>query len=227
MASQALRQFIEQVERENPSDVVRIQKGVSRFFEATAIALELERQGRNPILIFEDIEGSNIPVVMGIYETRQRFAQALGVPEEKLTEEWLHRGEHPIKPSLISKAPIKEVVSVGDDVDLASLPVLTHFQQDGGPYITAGILVAKDPDTGVVNASFHRLQVKGRDRFGVSLHSRRHLWDYQRRAEEGGQPLEVAIVIGAHPLSLSEEDYGKGLLTWTNTRWSGVSWEVL
>lgn len=200
MAYQTLMDFIGQVEKENAGDVFRIKNRVSRSFEATAIALELERQGKNPIIIFENIEGSKIPVVMGIYGTRQRFAQALGVPKEMLMEEWLHRGENPIKPNLISKGPVKEVFSVGKDIDLETLPILTHFQQDAGPYITAGILVAKDPDTGVVNASFHRLQVKGRDKLGVSLHSRRHLWDYQRRAEEAGQPLEVAIVIGVHPL---------------------------
>jgi UbiD family decarboxylase len=52
----------------------------------------------------------------------------------------------------------------------------------------------------VRNASFHRLQLRGPRRLGTSLHSRRHLWDYQRRAEERGEALPVAIVIGAHPL---------------------------
>lgn len=200
MVFQGLKEFIEQVEKKNAGDVLRIRDRVSRTFEATAIALELERQGRNPILIFENIEGSRIPVVMGIYGTRQLIAQALDVPQEKLMEEWLRREGHRVKPDLVTTAPVKDVAFVEKDVDLGALPILTHFQQDAGPYITAGILVAKDPDTGTINASFHRLQIKGRSTLGVSLHSRRHLWDYQRRAEEAGHPLEVAIVIGAHPL---------------------------
>jgi len=61
-------------------------------------------------------------------------------------------------------------------------------------------VVAKDPDTSVRNASFHRMQLRGKNRLGTSLHSRRHLWDYQRRAEERGEAVPVAVVIGAHPL---------------------------
>jgi len=85
-------------------------------------------------------------------------------------------------------------------VDLGLLPIFRHFSEDGGPYITNGIVVAKDPDTGVRNASFHRMQLRGPNRLGTSLHSRRHLWDYQRRAEEHGQALAVSVVVGAHPL---------------------------
>jgi 2,5-furandicarboxylate decarboxylase 1 len=61
-------------------------------------------------------------------------------------------------------------------------------------------VVARDPDTGVRNASFHRMQLRGPNRLGTSLHSRRHLWDYQRRAEQRGQALPVSVVVGAHPL---------------------------
>lgn len=200
MKSKTLQEFIDQVEKENPKDIIRIKERVSRSFEPTAIALELERQGRNPVIIFENVEGAKIPVVMGIFSSRERFAQALGIEKEKLVEEWLLRSENLIKPEIVSRAPIKDVVYTGKDVNLEVLPILTHFKQDAGPYITAGILIARDPDTGVINASFHRLQVKERNKLGVSLHSRRHLWDYQRRAEESGKPLEVAIVIGAHPL---------------------------
>ncbi len=88
----------------------------------------------------------------------------------------------------------------GDNVDLGVLPIMTHFTEDAGPYITNAIVVANDPDTGVRNASFHRMQVKGRNVLGTSLHSRRHLWNYAQRAQERGEDLPVSIVIGAHPL---------------------------
>jgi UbiD family decarboxylase len=95
---------------------------------------------------------------------------------------------------------VKEVVLTGADVDLTRLPIIRHFSEDAGPYITNAIVVARDPETGVRNASFHRMQLRSPTRLGTSLHSRRHLWDYQRRAEERGLPLPVAVVIGAHPL---------------------------
>jgi UbiD family decarboxylase len=95
---------------------------------------------------------------------------------------------------------VQDVVLTGEDVDLGMLPIMRHFTEDAGPYITNAIVVANDPDTGVRNASFHRMEVKGRDLIGTSLHSRRHLWNYAQRAEERGEDLPIAIVIGAHPL---------------------------
>jgi 2,5-furandicarboxylate decarboxylase 1 len=74
-----------------------------------------------------------------------------------------------------------------------------HFIQDAGPYITAGMVAARDPDTGVSNLAYVRLQVKGPRRLGASVHSRQHTWDYLRRAEARGQDLPVAVVLGAHP----------------------------
>jgi 2,5-furandicarboxylate decarboxylase 1 len=67
--------------------------------------------------------------------------------------------------------------------------------------------VAKNPDSGIRNASFHRMQIKGRNLLGTSLHSRRHLWNYARRAEELGQDLPVVVIIGCHPLMT----FGSGL----------------
>jgi 4-hydroxy-3-polyprenylbenzoate decarboxylase len=60
-------------------------------------------------------------------------------------------------------------------------------------------VVAKDPDTGVYNLSYHRMQLQGPNQFGISLHSRGHLWDYFRRAQLKGQDLEVAVIVGCHP----------------------------
>src|SRR5215471_3558309 len=117
------------------------------------------------------------------------------------------RGERRLAPVLRQSGPVREVVKRGAEVDLSELPIIDHFTEDAGPYITNGIVVAKDPDTGVRNASFHRMELRGRNRVGTSLHSRRHLWDYQRRAEERSEALAVAVVIGAHPLF----HFGSGL----------------
>src|SRR5262249_4342746 len=117
-----------------------------------------------------------------------------------LDAEWLAREARRVAPVLRTRGPIHDVVVTGADVDLGRLPIFRHFTEDAGPYVTNGIVVAKDPDTGVRNASFHRLRVKGPARLGTSLHSRRHLWDYQRRAEARGEAVPVSIVIGAHPL---------------------------
>src|SRR5690606_29686762 len=162
----------------------------------------------SPILWFENVRGSRFPVVMNLYGRRERFAFALGVPEDRLIETWAGIDAAPIPPTVVDTGPVLDVVATGDAVDLGTLPIMRHFVEDGGPYLTNAMFVAKDPETGVRNASFHRLQVNGKTRFGTSLHSRRHLWNYARKAQEMGlQELPVVIVVGCHPLIT----FGSGL----------------
>ena len=91
-------------------------------------------------------------------------------------------------------------VALGDDVDLAALPLITHFESDLGPYITNGILVAEDPVTGVGNLSYHRAVVLSRTTLGTSLHSRGDIWRMHQNAADTKTTLPVAMVLGAHPL---------------------------
>jgi UbiD family decarboxylase len=195
-----LRDFIKTVENEDPEKILRISTPVKDKYEITSYALELEKIGKTPILIFDKVGDYKMPVVCNIFASRKRYAIALGVSEDLLMQEWIKLGEIEIEPIELNYGPIKEEVKTGNEVDLSKLPILTHFKEDAGPYITSGIIIAKHPITGVRNASIHRMQLKGKNKLGVSLHSRRHLWEYQRIAEEQGRDLEVAVVIGANPL---------------------------
>jgi UbiD family decarboxylase len=198
--SQDLRSFLTELEAKSPDQVWRLEDEIDGAYDIAALLWELERRGELPVVWCERVPGAAMPLVTNVFADRRRYAAALGVPPDALAEEWLRRGEKRIPPRLVAAGPVKEVVRTGKDVDLGRLPIIRHFTEDAGPYITNGIVVAKDPDTGVRNASFHRMQLKSKNRLGTSLHSRRHLWDYARRAEERGQPLPIAVVIGAHPL---------------------------
>lgn len=202
-----LRTFLQELEAKAPDEIWRVPGEIEPGYDITALVLELERRGEYPVLWFERVRGSRFPVVTNVFGDRRRFARALGVPPESLADEWARRGDCRLPPVSRSTGPVKDVVVTGGDVDLARLPIVRHFAEDAGPYITNGVVVAKDPETGVRNASFHRMELRGRNRLGTSLHSRRHLWDYQRRAEERGEALPVSIVIGAHPLF----HFGSGL----------------
>jgi UbiD family decarboxylase len=194
-----LRSFLAELEAADAASLLRIPDPVDIDFEVTAIAMELERQGRSPVLWFENVGGSPFPVVTNLFGSRSRFALALGVSEEELTERWATYGDTPIEPVMCDTGPILDVVRTGADVDLACLPIMRHFAEDGGRYITNGIVVAKDPDSGVRNASYHRLQIKGKRQCSTSLHSRRHLWTYVERAEARDEATPVCIVVGGHP----------------------------
>ncbi|MGH7153626.1 MAG: UbiD family decarboxylase [Acetobacteraceae bacterium] len=194
-----LRRYLDQVEATDPDALWRIGEQIGLEHDATAITMELERLGRSPVLWFERVGQSGIPVVANVFGSRDRFAIGLGVPPTELIRRWGEYGDRRIPPVLRDSGPVQDVILQGNQVDLARLPIMLHFECDAGPYITNGIVVAKDPDTGVRNASFHRMQVRSRNRLGTSLHSRRDLWNYAQRAAERGIDIPIAIVIGAHP----------------------------
>lgn len=194
-----LHDFLDGLRSRFPSDVITISDPVDDPFVPTAMALELDRLERPPMLVFEALRGSSMPFVTNIFASRDRVAWILGTTREGFHDTFDACARHPIPPRLICEGPVADEVWVGDALDVRLLPAVQHFSQDAGRYFTAAIVVAHDPDTGIRNLSYHRLQIKGATRLGASLHSRSHLWDYFQRAEARGRDLECAVVLGAHP----------------------------
>src|SRR2546426_368211 len=198
--SQDLRSFVAAYARAHPDEVIRIAEPVAIEYDVMASMLEYERRRRHPILIFEKVAGYDIPIVTNVVASRRALAFALGVAENALAAEYARRIKEYVKPVVVPDPPVRHRVLTGADVDLGTLPVPLFFPGDAGRYLTAGMLVARDPETGVETEGYHRFQVKGADRMGVSLHSRRRMFEYQRRAEARGEALPCAIALGLHPL---------------------------
>ena len=198
--SQDLRGFVAAYERANPGEVVRIAEPVSIEHDVMAVVLEYERRRRWPVLLFEKVAGYDVPIVCNVVASRRALAWALGVDARALAGEYARRIKEHQKPVVVADPPFRGRAVTGDAVDLDALPIPSYFPGDAGRYLTAGLLVARDPDTGVETEGYHRFQVKGKNRMGVSLHSRRRMFEYQRRAEARGRPLPCAVVLGVHPL---------------------------
>jgi len=199
-ARQDWRSFIEAYGTAHPGEVVRVDEPVSLDHDVMALVLEYERRRRYPILIFQRVIGSDMPIVCNVVASRRALAFALGVADPALPSEYARRLKEPVKPVVVAEAPFRAQVRRGRELDLTRLPIPTYFPGDAGRYLTAGMLVARDPETGVETEGYHRFQLKGPDRLGVSLHSRRRMFEYQRRAEAKGQALPCAVVLGLHPL---------------------------
>jgi 2,5-furandicarboxylate decarboxylase 1 len=197
---QSLRGFLEFVEAKFPDEILRIKTPVSTRLEMTSVIFELDRANRSPVVIFENVEGHSMPVVTNVAGSRKLLAACLNVGEEDLPNAFRERSQNYLPCEVVAKASWEEVVIEGDDVDLTTLPIPYQFSVDCAPYITAGQMTARDPVTGVDTTGFHRLMLKGRNRLGVSLHSRRRMYEFHRRAELQGRSLPAAIVIGCHPL---------------------------
>lgn len=192
----SLRSFLDQL----PADeILDIEDRIDIDYLLTALVLELEKRRKFPVVRIKDPLGFSMPVIANLFGDRARIARIAGVEPGRFNEAWRRALDAPIAPIMIADGPVHEIVQEGENADAGALPISRHFEKDAGRYIGSGILVCKDPDTGVRNLSFQRLQLKGPRRFGASLHSRGHIWEHLQRCEARGRNLEVAIVIGAHP----------------------------
>jgi 2,5-furandicarboxylate decarboxylase 1 len=148
--------------------------------------------------------GHPIPVVSGLISDRGWMAEAMGVEPAEMLAHFQRAASHPTPWQEVKSAPAQEVVhrQGSGPFDLAKiLPLPTHNEHDGGPYIAAGVMIVRNPRTGKQNVSIHRCQLTGPNRLGV-LVLPRHTFTFQRMAEEAGQPLDAAIVVGVDPLTL-------------------------
>lgn len=193
-----LHEFIDFVKHDYPEEIRIIDEEMEMDYGPTAIAMESEKE-KNQMLLFTNVKGSPFPIVTNVFGTRKRIALAIGSTVDEFYSIWDKRMHKLVEPKVVKSGPVKENLMTGKEVDLSKLPTFKHFEQDAGKYVTAGVVVAKDPETGIRNLSYHRLQLVRKNKFRTSLHSRGHLWRIYSKVEKLNQPLEVAIFIGAHP----------------------------
>jgi UbiD family decarboxylase len=198
--AQDLRSYLELIKQDHPDDFVTISPEVDPAYELTAITVKLEQEAkRRPILLFEKVKGTKFPVLTNLHAGRARLAAAIHAKPDELQKSYLRAMEKPIPPKILTKAPVKEVVLTGDQIDLYDLPQIRHHEGDAGAYITAAISFAKDLNSDTWNCAYNRLMIQGRDTTSIHLTLAKHLWEFQRAAETQGKPLPVAFAIGVHP----------------------------
>jgi len=197
---QDLRSFLKELEEKAPNLFFRVEKPVSPVFEVAGIARRLAEESRYPAIYCKQVNGFSMPLVanVAIGSDTQRIALGGGASRDEL----LAKLGHLIKPRLVKNGPVQEIVKLGADVDLGELPIVTHAEKDAGPYITIGLAVVKDPDTGVPNWGIYRIMGKGeRSRLGIYFTGGGALGigHIYRKMEARNQAMEIAIVIGNHP----------------------------
>jgi 2,5-furandicarboxylate decarboxylase 1 len=174
-----------------------VKPGTALRFELAAIAKRLDGSRAT---LFPRPGGHPIPVVSGLVSNRDWMAEAMAVEPGEVLARFQEAALNPIPWRETASAPAQEVVH--RQVDLAHLlPLPTHNEHDSGPYLTAGLMITRNPRTGKQNVSIHRCQLSGPNRLGVLLLPR-HAHMFFEMAEQGGSALEAAIVVGIDPLTL-------------------------
>ena len=198
--AQDLRSYLDLVRQNNPADVVAISRQVDPAFELTATVVKLETEARKrPVLIFENVKGSDFPVLTNLHASRSRLALAMNAEPRKMLRKYLDAMEHPIAPREVNSGPSKDVIRTGADVDLSALPQIVHHHGDAGAYITSAISFARDPESDMWNCAYNRLMITGKNTTSVHLTVGKHLWEYYKIAEARGEALPVVFAIGVHP----------------------------
>jgi 4-hydroxy-3-polyprenylbenzoate decarboxylase len=216
MGYQNLQEFIARLEQ--AGELVRLKEPVSPYLEITEVTDRVCKQG-GPALLFEEVPGYAMPVLMNAFGSMRRICLALEVEslddiagellgfmeaeantlikKLKLIPKLARLGR--MFPKEVSKAPCQEVVLTGDDIDLGQLPVLTCWPEDGGPFITLPVVITHHPETGKRNVGMYRLQVYDARTTGMHWHAHKGGAQHYRVAEARGEALPVVVAIGPDP----------------------------
>src|SRR5499433_877601 len=158
-------------------------------------------------LYFHKVIGYDMPVVSGLIRSRERAILSLGCETYREIEDKLANAiAHPIPPKHVKTSPTREVVLLGDDVDLYKLPIPMSSIYDGGPMITAGVVIARDPELGM-NSGIYRFIVKERNLTGIDIVTPNNMRLFAQRAYERKEPLPISISIGTHPIEITGSGY--------------------
>ena len=189
-----LRTLIDVFETEN--QIIRIKEEVELDYQITAFC-RLVSDEHGPALLFERIKGHSMPIAVNLFGTRQRIALALETTEQSMTERNLERMKEPLPPTITDHDFTGWTVMKGDDVDLYSMPHSTWNIGDGGPFLTAGVVIAPQSGGGY-NAGIYRMQIHGRNTCGVYMAPDHHV---RRLLEAPGrtEPVEISVALGPPP----------------------------
>lgn len=181
----SLREFIEELQ--SWGELIEVRRPISTRFEAAAILKKLDPK---PVLFHRLKESPGFKLAGNIASTRQVIAKSMNIPENALLKKLIEAMENPEEPRVVENPPCQEIVV--NKPNLRKLPFLTFGARDGGPYLTAGIVVAYDPEYGY-NASYHRLMLLDEKHVAARILPR-HLNHYIERGSR-----EIAVTIGNHP----------------------------
>jgi 4-hydroxy-3-polyprenylbenzoate decarboxylase/2,5-furandicarboxylate decarboxylase 1 len=178
--------------------LVQVEKEVDPRYEIAAYIRKTSDQD-GPALLFEKVKGTNMRVAGALFATLRGAALSLQCKIEELNDRFINGVQNPVSAVMVPNGPCQEVIYKDDEVDLSKLPIPLYSEKDSAPYITMGVTISKDPNTGARNMGLYRNELKGKNRLGISAQTvQRHLV----MAEKLGQGVPVVIALGVDPALL-------------------------
>ena len=210
----SLRTFLDRLTREN--EIITIKVEVDPYLELAEIHRRVISEG-GPALLFTRVKGSRYPVVTNMFGTERRIDLAFGPKPEAFVRQMVHITESilPPKPAELwkhrsvaleflklgttntSRSPVGQVVDRPPRLD--QLPVLTTWQEDGGPFITLPLVYTENPITKKHNLGIYRMQVYDARSAGLHWQIQKGGGFHYNEAERLGQSLPVTVFLGGPP----------------------------
>nr|HMN87194.1 UbiD family decarboxylase [Bauldia sp.] len=181
----SMRDYMERLRARG--DLLVVDREIDPFHELAAVThVAMKTWGK--AILFTNVKGTRFPVVTNLYGTRERLAGLIGIQPGEFCRQWSNLA------ALGGAAPkdALPLVDVDDDlveVKLSDLPLITYSDRDAAPYFTSAMFIAKEPETGVGNLSFHRSMYVSDSELRCRLAPRHHLTLYHEKAEKMGKPL--------------------------------------
>ncbi|MBA4493694.1 UbiD family decarboxylase [Paenactinomyces guangxiensis] len=211
-----LRTFIDQLRKEN--DIIEIDASVDPYLELAEIHRRVIAE-EGPALLFTNVKGSTFPVVTNLFGTSRRVDLAFGPRPEQLmkqTVEMAHKLMPPTPKALWTERKwIADLLKVGlknvpasqapsleckqTETDLTKLPVITSWQEDGGPFITLPLVYTQHPETGQHNVGMYRMQIFDKQTTGMHWQIHKGGGFHHHEAEIRNKSLPVRVHLGGPP----------------------------
>ncbi|HWH09278.1 MAG TPA: menaquinone biosynthesis decarboxylase [Candidatus Thermoplasmatota archaeon] len=211
-----LRDFIRDLEARG--QLRRVKARVSPELEISEVYDRVVKRG-GPALLFEDVEGADMPVFINGFGTWERMVLALGREPDQVGKDLMSliktrpprsfrdalalarkaRQVLAFPPASARRGPVQEVVKTGADVDLSRIPVLKCWPMDAGRFITLPLVFTRDPETGERNVGMYRMQVLDRASTAMHWQTHKHGAEHYRKAKKLGVKLPVAVALGGDP----------------------------
>ena len=211
-----LRSYISQIKK--IKELKTVKSPVSTKFEIAGITAKVDS---SHAVMFEKIKESNFRLISNLVGTRKRFGIAVGGNESNIHEKVISAIKKAKKPKIISSGKFMENKSK----NILSMPIVTHFEKESGPFITSSVAYAKNPETGKQNSSFHRMMPIDETHLSIRMVEGRHTHRCFIDAKEHGEDLKIAVTVGVHPaISIAgayQADWGKDEIDIANSLLDG------
>jgi 2,5-furandicarboxylate decarboxylase 1 len=179
--------------------LIKVKSEVDPVLDLAGVAARFE--GGAAAVLFEKVKGHRYPVFTGLYWSRELLGDLMrreaGSLPGYVSGCIKHWQQQPVDPVVVATGAVLETTQ--KRVDLQQLPIPVHALKDGGPYLDAGVVIAKDPESGIRNASIQRFMVVDKNTLNVNIDAGRHLELYLNKARALGQSLPITINIGVGP----------------------------